>query len=657
MGMESFVVLILAALAVTPALLRCLRGRSGASSAVAVFVGVGILFVVGLRWIQLNGRSNLPAPIATSPKQVLREGYVSSKSCRQCHPGAYDSWHASFHRTMTQLPSEETVLGDFENVSAQVDGEIFRMTRRGGEFWVEMPAFDDRGELVPGGERIERRIALLTGSHHMQVYWFTAGKSTRLDQFPLVWFMEEQRWIPRNSSFLVPPHQGMSSEPGRWNKGCIRCHATDGNPSLFNDAEMYTTVAEFGIACEACHGPSEAHVAINQNPLHRYRNHADGPGDETIVHPVRLKQPLDSQVCGQCHSVNVESSPQIRSEFHLEGFSYKPGADLTAERDVFVLSDKKMMDSYGGAGSEFIRNFFWRDGMVRVAGREYNGLLESPCYQRGEGHRRMTCFSCHEMHGGRGGDRSSSEWADDQLKPGMRGNQACLQCHDDYSLNISAHTHHAVESSGSRCYNCHMSHTTYGLLKSIRSHQIDVPNVATDLATGRPNACNLCHLDRTLAWTSGHLKEWYGIDAPQLSEEERTVAASILWLLKGDAGQRALMAGGLGWDPAVAVSDDGWREVYLAQLLADPYDAVRFMAFRSLRLIPGFEDLDYDYVGDEGERVNAALRVRAQWKQSQLQSGGGARSELLFSRPGELDAARFDALLRQRDDTPIVLSE
>ena len=37
---------------------------------------------------------------------------------------------------------------------------------------------------------------------------------------------------------------------------------------------------------------------------------------------------------------------------------------------------------------------FWSDGMIRATGREFNGLMESPCYTRGE----MSCLSCHEMH-------------------------------------------------------------------------------------------------------------------------------------------------------------------------------------------------------------------------------------------------------------------
>src|SRR5689334_15509324 len=36
-----------------------------------------------------------------------RSEYVSSVNCRSCHPDQYASWHRSFHRTMTQLPSPE----------------------------------------------------------------------------------------------------------------------------------------------------------------------------------------------------------------------------------------------------------------------------------------------------------------------------------------------------------------------------------------------------------------------------------------------------------------------------------------------------------------------------------------------------------------------
>jgi hypothetical protein len=77
-----------------------------------------------------------------------------------------------------------------------------------------------------------------------------------------------------------------------------------------------------------------------------------------------------------------------------------------------------------------------------------------------------------------------------------------------------------------------MPHTTYGLLKAVRSHQIDSPRVKASLETGRPNACNLCHLDQTLEWASTWLSKWYGHPQAELSPEDRRVSAALLWLLK-----------------------------------------------------------------------------------------------------------------------------
>ena len=218
-----------------------------------------------------------------------------------------------------------------------------------------------------------------------------------------------------------------------------------------------------------------------------------------------------------------------------------------------------------------------------------------------------------------------------------------------------AHTHHEFESSGSNCYNCHMSYTTYGLLKAIRSHQIDSPSVAASLATGRPHACNQCHLDRTLAWTSDHLEQWYGIPAPQLDEEERQITASVLWLLRGDSGQRALMAWSMGWDSARHASSDDWMAPYLGQLLDDPYDAVRFIAARSLRQLPGFESLVYDFVGLADQRAQARLNALEIWTNQTGRSSTGRA--ILIEDDGTLNRRDFERLLQQRNDRPLNLME
>jgi len=104
-----------------------------------------------------------------------------------------------------------------------------------------------------------------------------------------------------------------------------------------------------------------------------------------------------------------------------------------------------------------------------------------------------------------------------------------------------------------------MPHTTWGLIKASRSHTITSPGVVESLPPiGRSNACNLCHLDKTLAWTATHLHSRYGHVVPQLSADQKTIAASALWALEGDAAQRAFAAWSMGWDPARAVSADHW---------------------------------------------------------------------------------------------------
>ncbi|HGG57458.1 MAG TPA: C cytochrome precursor, partial [Nannocystis exedens] len=291
----------------------------------------------------------------------------------------------------------------------------------------------------------------------------------------------------------------------------------------------------------------------------------------------------------------------------------------------------------------FVEGRLWGDGMIRIVGREFSGLIESPCYQRGE----LSCLSCHQLHGAP---------ADDQLAPNMRGDRACTSCHQTYVDKKSAarHSHHTPGSTGSRCYNCHMPHTTYGLLGASRSHEISVPEVDGSIQGVRPNACNLCHLDKTLDWASRYLQRWYGIDAPIVEKEAKGIAAGFAWALAGDASQRALAAWHMGWTPALAASGKSWVAPVLALLLEDPYDAVRYIAGRSLARLPGYEDLDYDYVGTPTQRTAIAREVERRW---QALSEHRRDAELLRDPEGNLRTLAIAELLEGRDRRPIDLRE
>jgi hypothetical protein len=261
------------------------------------------------------------------------------------------------------------------------------------------------------------------------------------------------------------------------------------------------------------------------------------------------------------------------------------------------------------------------------------------------------------MHKTEADSRPIAEWADThQVTPGMEGNAACLQCHAALGTNLPEHTKHQTGSTGSECYNCHMPYTTYGLLRALRSHQISSPDVASSVSTGRPNACNSCHLDKTLAWTADRLQAWYGTPRVPLTPEQQAVAASLLWLLKGDAGQRALAAWSMGWPPAQQASGTNWMTVPLAMLLNDPYDTVRQITYRSLRTLPGFERFSYDFLAPSMTRMGDIVRALDESRRVQ---GGGRRTdpELLLDATG---ASRMDAIIAlglQRNDRPIVLRE
>jgi hypothetical protein len=49
-----------------------------------------------------------------------------------------------------------------------------------------------------------------------------------------------------------------------------------------------------------------------------------------------------------------------------------------------------------------------------------------------------------------------------------------------------------------------------GLANVVRTHQISSPTNARMFATAAPNACNLCHLDRSVAWTLDALERLWG---------------------------------------------------------------------------------------------------------------------------------------------------
>ena len=620
------------------------------------FVTAIIAFVLLFTDVSLSDTPADPSAF-DHPRERIEDDYVGSRACQTCHEENYHSWHGSYHRTMTQAAKPASVLGKFNATSLEYDDKLYRLERRDDEFWLEMddPSWKDKSRRPP---RVKRQLVMTTGSHHMQVYWYATGYSRVLGQLPFVWLIDEQRWIPRNAAFLRPSGSD-HSEAGRWNLVCVRCHATHGRFGGKDWLHAQTRAVEFGISCEACHGPGGHHVRLHEQTKRGEDSEVVGNVERDVVNPANLSHQRSSQICGNCHSVNLFHTVQAADNWAIQGQQYRPGSYLSQHR--FIVDKEKnsshpMLKLILKQDPHFLADQFWNDGMVQIAGREYNGLINSPCYQRGE----MSCLSCHVMHQRANDPRPLKEWADDQLAERMRSNEACLQCHDSLrdKSTLRNHTHHASGSTGANCLNCHMPFTSYGLLKAVRSHQISSPDVATSIATGRPNACNQCHLDKTLAWTSRYLEEWYDRKPLELNLDEQSIAASVLWLLRGDAGQRALMAWNLGWEPALKVSGTQWTHIYLTQLLLDRYEAVRAIAYRSLRRHPNFQQFEFDFLASKDKRVAAAQQAINIWQKS-LQERGPQETgaAILVDERGHLLSDVYGRLLKGRDNRRIVRRE
>lgn len=201
--------------------------------------------------------------------------------------------------------------------------------------------------------------------------------------------------------------------------------------------------------------------------------------------------------------------------------------------------------------------------------------------------------------------------------------------------------------------NCHMPHTTIGLLGAMRSHRIDSPNATTAEETGRPDACSLCHLDKPLSETAVHLSEWYG--QPPLGNVRYTnsePSAALLWFLRGDAAQRALIMWHMGWAPAQETSGIDWMPPYLTIGMEDSYSAVRYIAGTSLKTLPNFENTEYDYTLDASHWSQITDSVLNQWTPKPSDT---PRPNLLMTPSLEWD--RIDTYLMLRDNRPVSVSE
>ena len=191
--------------------------------------------------------------------------YVLVRDVQGLSSRQYSTWHGSYHRTMTQVATPETVRADFDGVTvAGVHGRrCADAPRRRVLGRVRRSGLERRAGAASAGSN--GQVVMITGSHHQQVYWYATGTNRLLGQLPGVYLIRRTALdsAPRRgpasadrSSLLRdrPLEQHLHRVPRDARQAGVRDAVWSRSRSTAQVVD--TTVAEFGIACEACHGPS-----------------------------------------------------------------------------------------------------------------------------------------------------------------------------------------------------------------------------------------------------------------------------------------------------------------------------------------------------------------------------------------------------------------
>jgi len=542
-------------------------------------------------------------------------GYLESADCRKCHETNYASWHATFHRTMTQEAGPDSILGDFERENTiTYQGVHTEMVRENGTYWMKLTDIE--------GKKQQLEIVRTVGSRRIQQYLTKVGDTWF--RLPVAYDLVQHRWMHLNGSFFYPDGSDYKQHVAEWNVNCVFCHNVKAQPGLnWDDRSWKTEVAELGIACGACHGPAGEHAQRALSPLTRLRwqSKEETAPARLVINPARLDSDRAAMVCGHCHGQRIPEPPQRIRQMMSRGDPYDAGKDLH-EFYKPVQREDKIESSDGPHGEKVSFSFatrFWQDGSPRLTAYEYQGMTRSKCFTAGKPGNRITCISCHSMHGGdpRG-----------QLTEKMKTNAACNQCHEQFAKpsQLVEHTKHSAESTGSLCYNCHMPRIVYGIMAAHRTHDITNPQPEETVRFGKPNACNQCHFDwsvnRAIAETQ---RLWPKADKANNTVDQRfNESEGQRALFGGDAVLRALTAA------AMTPSTDATAPLLL-EAMQDTYPIVRYFAANALA--SQHPDLPKpDYLATKTSRDNTLQNWEPLWPEELRNAARQARERLAAQR-------------------------
>ncbi len=308
-------------------------------------------------------------------------------------------------------------------------------------------------------------IAFVYGGKWKQRYFKKVGDD--YFPFPAQWDVTNKKWRPyfANEDWWAPlyPPDNFKRPTGPL---CDGCHSV-------NYDIQTKMVAEWNVGCEKCHGPGSEHVRH--------------PTSSNIVNVAREGCVPANDACIQCHSQGRPLENPIAGKY----YDWPVGYDVTRK-----LSDFWKLEAHTLGETTFTH---FADGTAHKNRMQGNDYVTSLMYTHG-----VACFTCHDAHG--------TENSANLRKP---AHVLCLDCHGPnspngpHSLTLAQHTHHKPDSAGSECIACHMPKIAQTIADvNVRSHTFRFVSPAMTEALRIPNACNVCHSDKTTAWAAAALKTW-----------------------------------------------------------------------------------------------------------------------------------------------------
>ena len=556
----------------------------------------------------------------SSGSNIQPNNYVGPEACKECHKEKYESWSKHPHRWMNAKATDDTVKGDFDGLNIEFKGGTIRQYRHEKEFRIDL-ARDGTERTFSVTHTVGSRIfqfytgRLLTGPE-------PPGHPWRTDDHVLfsAWWITRNEWIPPTGVGFgdldgkqVDPFEKSVGE--NYAKDCIECHTT-------------IPLGELTLRKWQMYGPNFADHISNRLIPHSIF----GPGYLTTAHPDRFPEsrggpgpsPLAKDYLAELAASNA-SQIAITLGISCEACHYGCREHVNNPKSLPTFYPRSPSLFYHTPPDEkrthLNRNLAcsrchaaerptYAAGMPIYNSAEFNEAMAGSCYSK------LACADCHDPHKPTGTTWSLSEEADDSL---------CLQCHQfETPQAVTAHTHHLFDSEGSRCMNCHMPRIIQGLDKATRTHAIFSPTNATMLKAGHPNACNLCHLEKTMQWTVDQLNSWYDSKLEDFPEnaQSRIAPAALFWLRtaseRGQDGEK--------FDPAVhrhtrmaaayavASRKQFWALPQLLEVLDVPSQVLRHIVSYNIEKMTEQRLSRWGYhFYDSPEERRAAIKAMTKW--------------------------------------------